>query len=272
MQRFIKLAQGQFRIWIESVQFHSLGHFDKMWILKKILKSQQMIYIMFVWNVCILIYRKGRRTRNQIANVCWIIEKKLENSRKNICLIEYIKAFDCMDHSKLWKILKDMGIPDHLTWLLQILYAAQEATVTTGRGMTDWFQIGKGVCQGCIVSPCSFTFYAEYIMQNARLGEAQAGIKIARRKINNLRYADDICISVTLMAESKEELKSHFHFRGTKVKEESEKAGLKLNIQKINSIWPHHFMTNRWGNNGNSNRLYFFGFHNYCRWWPYPWD
>ena len=121
--------------------------------------------------------------------------------------------------------------------------------------MTDWFQIGKGVCQGCIVSPCSFTLYAEYIMRNARLDEAQAGIKITRRKINNLRYADDICISATLMAESKEELKSHL----IKVKEESEKAGLKLNIRKINSIWPHYFMTNRWGNNGNSNRLYFLG-------------
>ena len=124
-----------------------------------------------------------------------------------------------MDHSKLWKILKDMGIPDHITCLLQILYAGQEATVTTGHGKTDWFQIGKEVRQGCIVSPCLFNLYAEHIMQNARLGEAQAGIKIVGRKINNFRYSDDIWISATLMAESEEELKSHL----MKVKEESEK-------------------------------------------------
>ena len=123
-----------------------------------------------------------------------------------------------------WKILKEMGIPDHLTCLLRNLYAGQEATVRTGHGTTDWFQIGKGVCQGCILSPCLFNFYAEYIMRNAGLEEAQAGIKIARRNINNLRYADD----TTLMAESEEELKSLL----MKVKEESEKVGLKLNIQK----------------------------------------
>ena len=109
-----------------------------------------------------------------------------------------------MDHNKLWKILKEMGIPDHLTCLLRNLYAVQEATVRTRHGTTDWFQIGKGLCQGCIWSPCLFNFYAEYIMRNARLGEAQAGIKIAVRNINNLRYADD----TTLMAESEEELKS----------------------------------------------------------------
>ena len=129
-----------------------------------------------------------------------------------------------MDHNKLWKILKEMGIPDHLTCLLRNLYADQEATVSTGHGTTDWFQIGKGVCQACISSPCLFNLYAEYIMRNAGLDEAQAGIKIARRNINNLRYADD----TTLMAESKEELKSLL----MKVKVESEKAGLKLNIQK----------------------------------------
>ena len=167
-----------------------------------------------------------------------------------------------MDHRKLWKILKDMGIPDHLTCLLQILYAGQEATVTTGQGMTDWFQIGKEVRQGCIVLPSLFNLYAEYFMRNARMDEAQAGIKIARRKINDFRYADDIWISATLMAESEEELKSHL----MKVKEESEKAGLKLNVQKMNRIWPHHFIANRWGNNGNSNRLYFLGLQNYCRW------
>ena len=129
-----------------------------------------------------------------------------------------------MDHGKLWKILKETGIPDHLTRLLRNLYAGQEATVRTGHGTTDWFQIGKGVHQGCLLSPCLFYLYAEYIMRNAGLEEAQAGIKIARRNINNLRYADD----TTLMSESEEELKSVL----MKVKEESEKVGLKLNIQK----------------------------------------
>ena len=133
----------------------------------------------------------------------------MENARefqKNIylCFIDYAKAFDCVDHNKLWKILKEMGIPDHLICLLRNLYAAQEATVRTGHGTTDWFQIGKGVCQGCILSPCLFNLYAEYIMRNAWLEETQAGIKIARRNINNLRYADD----TSLMAEIKEELKS----------------------------------------------------------------
>ena len=123
-----------------------------------------------------------------------------------------------MDHNKLWKILKEMGIPDHLTCLLRNLYAGQEATVRTGHGTMDWFQIGKGVHQGCIPSPCLFNLYAEYIMRNAGLDEAQAGMKIARRNINNLRYADD----TTLMTESEEELKSLL----MKVKEESEKVGL----------------------------------------------
>ena len=109
-----------------------------------------------------------------------------------------------MDHIKLWKILQEMGIPDHLTYLLRNLYAGQEATVRTGHGTTDWFQIGKGVCRGCILSPCLFNLHAEYIIRNARQDEAQAGIKIAKRNINNLRYADEI----TLMAARKEELKS----------------------------------------------------------------
>ena len=129
-----------------------------------------------------------------------------------------------MDHNKLWKILKEIGIPDHLTFLLRNLYAGQEATVRTGHGTTDWFQIGKGVCQGCLLSPCLFNVYAEYIMRNAGLDEAGAGTKIAGRNINNLRYADD----TTLRAESKEEQKRFL----MKVKDESEKAGLKLNIQK----------------------------------------
>ena len=157
-------------------------------------------------------------------------------------------------------IPKDMGILDHFTCLLGNLYAAQEATVRTGHGTTDWFQIGKGAFQGCILSPCLFNFYAEYIMRNAGLGEAQARIKIARRNINNLRYAGD----TTLMAESEEELKSLL----MKVKEENEKAGLILSIQKakIMASSPIPCMVNRWRNNGNSDRLYFLGLQNHCRW------
>ena len=152
--------------------------------------------------------------------------KKQESSRKNIyfCFIDYAKAFDCVDHNRLWKILQEMGIPDHLTCLLRNQYADQEATVRTGHGTMDWFQIGKAAHQCCILSPCLFNLYAEYNMQNVRLDEAQAGIRIDKRNINNLRYADD----TTLMAESKEKLKSLL----MKVKEESGKAGLKLNIQK----------------------------------------
>ena len=161
-----------------------------------------------------------------IADIRWIIEKARE-FQKNIyfCFIDYAKAFDCVDHDKLYKILKEMGIPDHLTCLLRNLYAGQEATVTTGHGTAEWFQIGKGVHQGCMLSPCLFNFYAEYIMRNAGQEEAQAGIKIAGRNINNLRYADD----TTLMAENEEELKSLL------MKEESEKVGLKFNVQKQRS-------------------------------------
>ena len=152
-----------------------------------------------------------------------------ENARelqKNIyfCFIDYTKAFDYVGHNKLWKILQEVGILDHLTCLLRNPYADQEATVRTGHGTTDWFQIEKGVRQSCILSPCLFNLYAEYIMQNARLAEVQAGINIVGRNISNLSYADD----TTLVAESEEELKSLLR----KVKEESEKVGLKLNIQK----------------------------------------
>ena len=141
-----------------------------------------------------------------MANIHWINEKAREflKKKKKICFIDYAKVFDCMDPNKVWKILKEMGIPDHLTCLLRNLYVGQEATVRTEHGTTDWFQVGKRVCQGCILSPCLFNLYAEYIMRNAWLEEAQAGIKIARRNINNLRYADD----TTLMAESEEELKA----------------------------------------------------------------
>ena len=125
-------------------------------------------------------FRKGRGTRDQIANICWIMEKARE-FQKNIdfCFIDYGKAFDCVDHNKLWKILKEMGIPDHLICLFRNLYAGQEATVRTGHGTTDWFQIEKGVHQGCILSPCLFNFYAGYIMRNTGMEEAQAGIKIS---------------------------------------------------------------------------------------------
>ena len=149
-------------------------------------------------------FRKGRGIRDRIANIRWII-KKAKGFQKNIYsrFIDYAKAFDCVDHNKLWKILKEMGILDHLTCHLRNLYAGQEATVRTGHGATDWFQIGKGVCQGCILSPCLFNLYAEYIMQNTGLDEVQAGIKIAGRNINNLGYADD----TILLAESKKKKK-----------------------------------------------------------------
>ena len=143
--------------------------------------------------------------------------KKAREFQQNIyfCFIDYAKAFDCVDHNKLWKIIQEMGISDHLTCLLRNLYAGQEATVRTSHGTIDWVLIGKGVCQGCILSPCLFNLYAEYIMRNAGLEEAQAGIKIARRNINHLRYSDD----TTFMVECEEELSSLM----VKVKEESEK-------------------------------------------------
>ena len=142
-------------------------------------------------------FRIGRGTWDQIANICWII-KKAREFQKNLyfCFNDYAKAFECVGHNILWNFLQEMGIPDHLTCLLRNLYSGQEATVRTGHGTTDWFQIGKGVCQGCILSPCLFNFYAEYIMRNAGLEEALTGIKIAGRNINNLSYADD----TTLMA------------------------------------------------------------------------
>ena len=211
-------------------------------------------------------FRKGRGTRDQIANIRWIIENTKE-FQKNIyfCFMDYTKAFDCVDHNTVENSSRD-GIPHHLIYLLWKLYAGQEVTtVRTGHGTTDWFQIGKGICQDPILSPCLFNLHAEYITLNARLDEAQAGIKIAERNINNLRYADD----TTLMAESKEELKSLL----MKV-EESEKAGLKLNIQKNedHGIWSYHIMANRRGNNGNSDRLYFWGLQNHCRWWLQQWN
>ena len=140
-------------------------------------------------------FRKGRGTRDQIANINWIIDKAGEFQKTiYFCFIDYAKTFDCVDPNKVWKILKETGIPDHPTCLLRNLYASQETTVRTGHGTTDWFQVGKGVRQSCILSPSLFNLYAEYIMRNAGLEEAQAGIKIAGRNINNLRYADDTMI------------------------------------------------------------------------------
>ena len=133
-------------------------------------------------------FQRGRGTRDQIANIHWLMEKA-KKFQKNICFIDYAKVFDCVDHITLWKILKEMGVPGlTLSVFLRNLYECQEATVRTGHGTTDWFQIGKGVCQGSILSPCLFNLYAEYIMQNARLDETQAEIKIARRNINNIWY------------------------------------------------------------------------------------
>ena len=210
----------------KSSNYHTIAlisHISK--IMLKILQARLHQYVNHELPDVQAGFRKGRGTRDQIANICWIIEKAREfQNHIYFCFIDYAKVVDCVDHNKLWKILKEMGIPEQLTCLLRNLYASQEATVRTGCGTTDLFQIGKGVCQGCILSPCLFNLYAEYIMRNSGLDEGQAGIKIAGRNINNLRYTDD----TTLMAESEEELKSLL----MKVKEESEKFDLKVNIQK----------------------------------------
>ena len=202
---------------------HNCTHLNDSKVMLKILQARLQQYVNHELPVVQDGFRKGRGTRDQVANIRWIIEKARE-FQKNICFIDYAKAFDCVDHSKLWTILKEMGILDHLTCLLRNLHEGQETTVRTGHGTTDWFQIGKGVHQGSILSPCLFNWYAEYIMQNSRLDEAQAGINIARKNINSLKYADN----TILMPESEEELESLL----MKVKEESGKVGLKLNIQK----------------------------------------
>ena len=169
----------------ECSNYHTIvliSHTSK--VMLKILQGRLQQYVNH--ELPVVGFRKGRGTRDKIANICWIIEKAKE-FQKNIsfCFIDYAKIFDCVDHNKLWKILKEMGIPDHLTCLMRNLYEGQEA-VRTEHGTINWFQIGKGVCQGCLLSPCLFNLYAEYIMPNARLDEAQAGIKIIRRNINNL--------------------------------------------------------------------------------------
>ena len=188
---------------LEKVSFHSnakecsnyctialISHASK--VMLKSLQARLQQYTNHEFPDIQVGFRKGRGPRNQIANIHWIIEKARE-FQENIylCFIDYAKAFDSVDHNQLWKILQEMGIPDHLTCLLRNLYAGQEAIVRTGHGTADWFQIKKGVHQGCILSPCLFNLYAKYIMRNAELDEAQAGIKIAGRNINNLRYTDD---------------------------------------------------------------------------------
>ena len=230
-------------------------------IMLKILKARLQQYVNRELPDVQAGFRKGRGTRDQNANICWIMGK-VRDFQKNIyfCFIDYAKPFECVDHNKLWKILKEMGTPDHLTCLLRNLYAGQEATVRTGHGTTDWFQIGKGVRQGCILSPCLFNLYAEYIMRNAGMKEAHAGIKIAGRNINNLRYAED----TTFMAESEEELKCLL----MKVKVESGKSWLKAqhSENEDHGIRSHHFMANRRKNSGKSVRLYLRGLQNHCRW------
>ena len=184
---------------LEKVSFHSspkecsnyhtialVSHASK--VMLKIFQARLQQYVNCELSDVQAGFRKGKGTRDQISNIRWIIKKSRE-FQKNIyfCFIHYAKAFDCVDHNKLWKILKEMGIPDHLTCLLRNLYAGQEATVRIGHGTSDWFHIGKGVRQGCVLSPCLFNLYTEYIVRHAGLEEAQAGIKISRRNINNLR-------------------------------------------------------------------------------------
>ena len=208
---------------------------------------------------------KGRSQRSNCQHpVDHIKNKKVPE--KHLLLLYWIQQCFWLDDNKLWKILKEMRILDHLTCLLRNLCAGHEATVRAGQGTMDWFQIGKGVCQGCILSPCLFNLYAESIMWNAGLDEAQAGIKIARRNINNPRYAVD----TTLMAESEEELKTLL----MKVKEESEKVGLKFNIQKTKIMasgpitsWQIDEETIETVANFN-----FRGLQNHCRWWLQPWN
>ena len=220
---------------LEKVSFHSspkecsnycttalISHASK--VMLKILQARLQQYMNCELPDVQAGFRRGSGTRDPTANICWIIGKARE-FQKNIyfCFIDYAKAFDCVGHNKLWKMLQEIVLPDHLTCLLRNLYAGQETTVRTGNETMDWFQIGKGEHQGCILSPCLFNLCRLHHAK-CRAGEAQAEIKIAGRNINNFRYADD----TTVMAESEEELKSLL----MKVKEDSEKVDLKLNIQK----------------------------------------
>ena len=206
-------------------------------------------------------FRKGRGTRDQIANICWTI-KKARDSQKNIyfCFTDSAKAFDVWITTNCGKFF--MRWDYQTTWLVSWEIRMQIAIVRSGHGTTDWFQVGKGIRQVCILSPCLFNLHVEYIMWHARLDKAQAGIKIAGRNINNLRYADD----TTLMAENEEPL------------DESERGEWKSWLKTQHSenyhhgIRSHHFMANRWGNNENSEKLYFLGLQNHCRWWLQPWN
>ena len=224
----------------------------------KILQARFQQYVICEFPDAQAGFRKGRHLLDH--------QKSKRVPEKHLFLFYWLhQSLWLCGHNKLWKILKEVGMSTHLTCLLRNLYAGQEATVRTGHGTTDWFQIGKGVHQGCILSPCLFNLYSEYIMRNAGLEEAQAGIKIVGRNIYNLRYADD----TTLMAESEEELKSLL----MKVKEESEKVGLKLNNQKTKimascPITPWEID----GETVSTVRLYFFGLQNHCRWWLQPWN
>ena len=175
-----------------------ISHASK--VMLKILQARLQLYVNHELPDVQAGFRKGRGTRDQIANIHWIIEKTREFQKSiYFCFIDYAKAFDCVDKNTLWKILKEIGIPDHLTCLLRNLCAGQEEAVRYGHGLTNWFQIRKGVRQGCILSPYLFNLYAEYIMRNPRLDEAQARIKIAWRNVNNLRYADDTALMVSWM-------------------------------------------------------------------------
>ena len=198
-------------------------------------------------------FRESGRTRDQIANICWIIEKAREFQKKYLLLLKPLTVWITTN----WKILKERGLQDHLTCLLRNLYAGQKAIIRTRHGITDWFKFGKAVHQACILSPCLFNFHTGYIMGNAGLAEVQAGIKIAGRNVNNLRYADD----TTLMAESKEELKSLL----MKVKEESEKVGLKLNIKKVKILTSGPFTS--WQIDGDTvTDFILLGSKNHCEW------
>ena len=210
-------------------------------------------------------FEKGRETRDQIAKIHCIIEKAGE-FQKNMyfCFMDYAKAFDYINHNKLWNILNKMGISDHLTCLLKNLYAEQEATVRTGHRTTDWFLVGKGVLRGCILSLYLFNLYAEYIMWNAMLHEAQAGIKISRRNINNLRYADDNYFNGRTWRGSKEPLD---------LSERGEwKSWLKTQYSKNEdqSICFYHCTASSWGKCGNIVSFHFLELQNQCRWWLQP--
>ena len=210
-----------------TAQLYSFSHASK--VMLKILQARLQQYVNHKLSEILVDFRKAEEPEIKLPTFAQSL-KKQEHSYIYIyiyiyiyfCFIDCVKSFDCVDHNKLVKILQERGIPDHLTYPLRNLYAGQEATVRTGHGTTDWFQIGKGICQGCMLSPCLFNLHEEYIIRNVGLEGAQAGIKIAEININNLRYAD----YTTLMAESEEELTSLL----LKVKEESGKAGLKLNI------------------------------------------